>query len=160
MGNKKTARKKDEFRLKSNHSDGGKRQIRPDLRAVFTLNVFLSFSDWITSDSNASYFWNFAFFFPPPPPPQQRWLEHLLIEQVWRSSRRKGKKKKQQKKNPGSLRAPSEETQTPRVTEVLIKTEKKKEKKGRMLKQWEKRLLPLKFSSAWQTAEPGRGGSC
>ncbi len=25
-----------------------------------------------------------------------------------------------------------------------------------MLKQWEKRLLPLKFSLAWQTAEPGR----
>ena len=41
-----------------------------------------------------------------------------------------GKKKKTTKKKPGSLRAPSEETQTPRVTEVLIKTEKKKEKKG------------------------------
>lgn len=59
-----------------------------------------------------------------------------------------GKKKK---KKTGSLRTPSEEIQTPRVTEVLIKT-----KKGRMLKQWEKRLLPLKFSLAWQTAEPGR----
>lgn len=38
---------------------GKNQQIRPDLHGIFTFNVFLSFSDHITSDSSASYFWNF-----------------------------------------------------------------------------------------------------
>lgn len=120
---------------------GKNQQIRPDLHGIFTFNVFLSFSDHITSDSSASYFWNFPLL-----------LSRDELNTCWlnRCDDLPGGGEKKKKKT-GSLRTPSEEIQTPRVTEVLIKT-----KKGRMLKQWEKRLLPLKFSLAWQTAEPGR----